>query len=139
MPYGTDTSWERHGHARRPSSNTAIAGFARDAEPGAWGQPEDGREVAQADDSPLSEDRPEGSSFNDPDGGEGGDSCVVQAPHTADSRRLPLRAATVDPALDALNAAPMPAAARHLALAGHRGRQARASALQALTDWLHSH
>lgn len=32
--YGTGTSRERHDHARRPSSNTAIASFARDAEPG---------------------------------------------------------------------------------------------------------
>jgi hypothetical protein len=34
-PYGTGSSRERHDHARHPSSNTAIAGFARDAEPGA--------------------------------------------------------------------------------------------------------
>jgi hypothetical protein len=33
-PYGTGTSWERPDHARRPSGNTAIASFARDAEPG---------------------------------------------------------------------------------------------------------
>ena len=32
-PYGTGTSRERHDHARRPSSDTAIASFARDAEP----------------------------------------------------------------------------------------------------------
>ena len=38
-PYGTGTSWVRHDYARRPSSNTAIASFARDAEPGAWDQP----------------------------------------------------------------------------------------------------
>jgi len=43
---GQGTSRERHDHARRPSSNTAIASFALDAEPGAWDQPEDGGEVA---------------------------------------------------------------------------------------------
>jgi hypothetical protein len=43
-PHGTSSSRERHDHARRPSSNTAIASFARDAEPGAWDQPENGRE-----------------------------------------------------------------------------------------------
>ena len=31
-PHGTSSSWVRHDHARRPSSNTAIASFARDAE-----------------------------------------------------------------------------------------------------------
>ena len=30
--YGTSSSWERHDHVRRPSSNTAIAGFAHGAE-----------------------------------------------------------------------------------------------------------
>jgi hypothetical protein len=32
--YGTSSSRERHDHARRQSSNTAIASFARAAEPG---------------------------------------------------------------------------------------------------------
>lgn len=38
-PYGTGTSRERHDHARRQSSNTAIASFALGAEPGAWDHP----------------------------------------------------------------------------------------------------
>ena len=42
--YRTGSSRERHDHVRRPSSNTAIAGFARDAEPGVGDQPEDGGE-----------------------------------------------------------------------------------------------
>ena len=40
-PYGTGTSRERHDQARRPSSNTAITGFAREAEPGVGDQPAD--------------------------------------------------------------------------------------------------
>jgi hypothetical protein len=43
--YGTGTSRERHDHARRQSSNTAIASFALDAEPGARDQRKDGGEV----------------------------------------------------------------------------------------------
>ena len=35
MHYGTGSSRERHDHARRQSSNTAIASFARAAEQGA--------------------------------------------------------------------------------------------------------
>jgi hypothetical protein len=31
---GTDTSWERHDHARSQSSNTAIASYERGVEPG---------------------------------------------------------------------------------------------------------
>lgn len=65
-PHGTGTSRERHDHARRPSSNTAIASFARGAEPGTGDQSQDGGKVAQAGDSRGSEDRAEGPSFNDP-------------------------------------------------------------------------
>ncbi|GCE88556.1 transposase [Komagataeibacter diospyri] len=35
--YGTDTSWQRHDHARGASSNTAIAGFALSAPSEAFG------------------------------------------------------------------------------------------------------
>ena len=38
-PYGTSTSWERHDHARRQSSNTAIVRFARGVKPGAGDHP----------------------------------------------------------------------------------------------------
>jgi len=43
-PYGTSSSWERHDHARRQSSNTAIASFALGAEPGAGDQSKDSGE-----------------------------------------------------------------------------------------------
>ena len=49
-PCGAGTSWVRHDHARRQSSNTAIASLARDAEPGDGDQSEDGREVVEAGD-----------------------------------------------------------------------------------------
>jgi hypothetical protein len=38
--YGPGSSRERHDHARRPSGNTVIAGFARDAEPRTGDQPQ---------------------------------------------------------------------------------------------------
>ncbi len=53
----------RNDRARRPSSNTAIASFVRDAEPGAWDQPQDCDEVAQADDGRGFENWAEGPSF----------------------------------------------------------------------------
>ncbi len=71
-PYGTGTSWVRHGHARRLSSNTAIASLARDAEPGTGDQTEDGGEVAEQGDGRGSEDQAEGPSFYDLDRGRGG-------------------------------------------------------------------
>ncbi len=40
--YGTSSSRQRHDHARSPSSNTAIASFARGAEQGTRHQPQDG-------------------------------------------------------------------------------------------------
>ena len=40
MLYGKNSSWQRHDHARCPSSNTAIASFARAAEPRAGHQPQ---------------------------------------------------------------------------------------------------
>jgi len=46
--YWTGSSRERHDHARRQSSNTAIASFARAAVPGVRHQPQDCRQVAQA-------------------------------------------------------------------------------------------
>ena len=130
-PYGTSTSRGRHDHARYPSSNTAIASFARGAEPGAGDQVEDSREVAET------------GAVKDLKTGQ---SLLIQrpgprpkrrwlwrsAPHAAAARRPPLRPAAVDPALDALSAAPMPPAARHLTVTRYRGRQAEAAALQAL-------
>ena len=59
--YGTSSSRERHDHARRQSSNTAIASFAHAAEPGTRHQPEDGGEVAQARDGRGYEDRADGT------------------------------------------------------------------------------
>jgi hypothetical protein len=60
-PYGTSSSRERHDHARRPSSNTAIASFARDAEPGAGDQLKDGTQVAGAGDGRGLEYRAQGA------------------------------------------------------------------------------
>jgi hypothetical protein len=54
----------RHDHARRPSSNTAIESFARDAEPGVGDQSQDGSQVAQADNGRGSEDWAEAPSFD---------------------------------------------------------------------------
>ena len=46
--YGTDTSRQRHDHARHPSCDTAIEGSAQRARRPARPEPEDGRQVAQA-------------------------------------------------------------------------------------------
>jgi hypothetical protein len=118
-PYGTGTSRERHDYARRPSSNTAIARFALDAEPGARDQPEDGGETAEAGDGRRFEDRAEGPSLHDLDRSRGGSGRRIPAPHTPAARRLPLCVAAVDPASDTDSAAPLPAAVRHIPSAGH--------------------
>ena len=83
MPYGTSSSRKRHDHARCQSSNTAIAGFARDAEPGVRHQSQDSGEVAQTGDDRGSEDRAKGTSFNDLDRGRRGNGRCVPAAHVA--------------------------------------------------------
>ena len=100
-----------------------IAIFALGAEPGAWDQPEDGGEVAQAGDGRGSKDRAEGPSLHDFDRSRGGSGRRVPASHVATAGRLPLRIAAVDPASDTVSAAPLPATPWHLPSAGHRRRK----------------
>lgn len=69
----------------------------------------------------------------------GGNCCGVPAAHAAAAGRLPLRVAAVDSAPDAVSVGSLPPAARHLPPTGRRGRQAQASALQALSDRLLPH
>jgi len=88
--YGTSSSRERHDNARRQSSNTAIASFARAAEPGTGHQPQDGCEVAQACDGRGYENRADGAALNGADGSREGDGRCVPAPHAAAAGRLPL-------------------------------------------------
>jgi hypothetical protein len=107
----TSSSRERHDHARRPSSDTAIASFARDAEPGA-DQPEDCVEMAQDGNGPISGDRAKGGSVNDPDASGGGNGCGVPPAHAAAVERLLLRVEATDPAPDPVSAASLPPAAR---------------------------
>ena len=67
------------------------------------------------------------------------DEAIVVAfrpPHAAAARRLPLRPADDDPASDALVAASLPAAPRHLAAARGRRRQAGPAQVQDLRDRL---
>lgn len=98
--YGTSSSRERHvpltgrafvkcprGDARRQSSNTAIASFARAAEPGTGHQPQDGCEVAQACDGRGYENRADGAALNSADGSRGGDGRRFPAPHAAAAGR----------------------------------------------------
>jgi len=133
-PCGTGKSRDRHDHARRQSSNIAIASFAHGAEPGAWDQPKDGGEVAQAGDGRGSKDRAKGPSLHDFDRSRGGSGRRIPVSHVATAGRLPLRIAAVDPASDTVSAAPLPATPWHLPSAGHGRRQAEAAALQALPD-----
>ena len=130
--YGTNSSRQRHDHARCPSSNTAIASFAHAAEQGTGHQPEDGGEVAQTHDGRGFEDRAGGASVHCADGGRGGDGRRVPAPHAAATGRLSLRPSALDPTPDAVSAASVPAASRHLPSAGHPRRQAEAPEVQAL-------
>jgi len=138
-PYGTSSSRERHDHARRQSCDTAIASFARAAEPGAWHQPQNRLEVAQARDRRGSQDRTEGTSLHGPDRGGGGGGRRVSASHAAAAGRLPLCPSTLDPASDALGAASMPAAAWHLPVTGRGRGQTEAGAVQTLSYRLLSH
>ena len=87
-PYGTGTSRERHDHARRQSSNTAIAGFVLDAEPGAWDQRQDGGEMAEAGDGQVLEDRAECPSLHDLDPYGGGSGRRIPASHITAARPL---------------------------------------------------
>ncbi len=137
--YGTGSSRQRHDHARRQSSNTAIASFARAAEPGARYQSEDRGEVAQAGDGRGYEDRADRAAFHRADRGRGGDGRRIPAAHVAAIGRLPLCPAVVDPAPDAVSASPMPTASWHLAPAGCRGRQTQAPEVQALSHRLLPH
>ena len=80
---GHSSSLERDDHARRQSCNTAIASFARAAEPGTGHQPQDGGEVAQAGDSRGHEDRAEGTAVDRPDRVRRGAGRSVPAPYAA--------------------------------------------------------
>src|SRR5690606_11045764 len=117
MPYGTSSSWKRHDHARCPSSNTAIAGFARAAEPGVGHQPQDRCEVAQARERRRLEDRADRASFDGSVRGRRGGDRGVQTAYTSALGRLPLRPAAFDTPPHAICAASVPATAWHLALA----------------------
>lgn len=91
--------------ARRQSSSTAIASFARAAEPGTGHQPQDGGKVAQARDGRGYEDRADGTKLDGFDWVRGGDGCRVPAPHAPAAGRLCLCPAVVDPAPDTVSAA----------------------------------
>lgn len=78
---GQVPSRERHDHVRRQSSNTAIASFARAAEPGARDQSEDGGEVAQAGDGRGYEDRANGTAVHRAGRSRGSDDRGISSPH----------------------------------------------------------
>jgi len=137
--YGTGSSRERHDHVRRQSSNTAIASFARAAEPGARDQSEDGGEVAQAGDGRGYEDRANGTAVHRAGRSRGSDDRGISSPHAAAFGRLPLRSTAINPAPDPFSVAPVLAAARHLALARCRRGQAQAREVQALPHRLLPH
>jgi len=109
----------RHDHARRQSSNTAIASFAFDAEPGTWVQSEYGGKIAEAEDGRGFEDRAEGPSLHDLDRSRGGSGRRIPAPCTSAARRLPVCVVALNPASNTVSAAPLPAAAWHSPSAGH--------------------
>src|SRR5574343_2070849 len=83
--HGTSSSREPHDHARRQSSNTAIASFARAIEPGARHQPEDGSKVAQAGGGRGHEDWAFGTEVHGPVRGRGSDGRSIPKAHAAAS------------------------------------------------------
>jgi hypothetical protein len=93
------------------------ASFARAAEPGVGHQSQDRGEVAQARDGRGYEDWSFGATIHRADRGGGGDGRGIAAPYAAAIGRFPLRPAAVHPPPDAICAAPLPAAAWHLAVA----------------------
>ena len=111
-----------------------IASFARAVEPGTRHQSEDGGEVAEAGDGRGHEDRAVGTAVHRADGARGGDGRCLPAAHAPAVGRLPLCSKALDPARDAVGFAQVPAAARHLAPARCRRRQAQAAEVQALPD-----
>lgn len=137
--YGTGSSRMRHDHARRQSSNTTTASFARAAEPGTWHQSEDGGEVAQAGDTRGYEDRADRVAFHRADRGRGGNGRRIPTAHAAAIGRLSLCPAVVDPAPDAVSASPRPTASWHLAPVGCRVRQTQTPEVQALPHRLLPH
>lgn len=80
--------WDRyvmgsHDHARHTGSNTAIASFARDTEPGPSDQPEYGGEVAQADVGRGYDDRAGGAALDGSDRSRRNDRRRVPAAYLA--------------------------------------------------------
>ncbi len=132
--------FEPAGEARRQSSTTAIASFARAAEQAVGDQPQDCGEVPEKGDSRGYEDRADGSALDGFDRSRGSCDRRVPAPYaSAAGRRLPLRIAAFDPAPDALGAASLSSAAWHLAPAGCRRRQTQAAEVQAVSHRLLPH
>ena len=76
-------------------------------------QPEDGRQVEEADFGRRSADRAERAEVDGAVDRGGGDHRRLPAAHAAAARRLPLCAAADDPAPDAVFTASLPAAPRH--------------------------
>ncbi len=85
------------------------ASFARAVEPGSGYQPQDGCEVAEADDGRGYEDWAVGTALNCFERGGGSCGRRVPAPHAFAAGRLPLRSAGFDPAPDRLGAASLSA------------------------------
>lgn len=110
--YGPNSSWMRHDHARRPSGDAAIGSFDRCVEPGAWDQPEDGREVEEPGERRRPEDRPEGATFNGSQPGRRGGDRGFPPLYASPAGRLSVRLAADDPASDAIRFASSPSASR---------------------------
>ena len=100
-------------------------------------QPEDGRQVEEArttvSDLPTGPKEPRSTVLSARGGGH--HRRLSQA-YAAAARRLPVRAAADDPASDALVAASLSAAPRHLPAAGGRRRSLGQTQIQDLSDWL---
>jgi len=112
--YGIGSSRLCHDHARRQSSNTAIASFDRGAEPGTRDQPEDCREVAKARDGGRSQNGAKGSAFHCSERRRRGYDGCFPAAHVAAAGRLSLCPSAFYPAPDQISTSPMPSTQWHL-------------------------
>src|SRR3984957_17390871 len=102
-------------------------------------QPEDRRQVEEADLGGGSADRSERAKVDGPLDRGGGGHRRLQAAYAVAARRLPLRASADNPPPDPLVVAPLSAAPWDRAVAGYRGRQGAKDEVQVLSDRLLPH
>src|SRR5437763_15309271 len=114
MHCGPSSSWQRHDDRGNPSSNTAYSREPEDRGQAPRHQSTDRSQMAQAQLRRRSADRSETAELNRAVDRGGGDCRRVPSAHLTAARRLPVCAASDDPASDPIIVASLSEAARHL-------------------------